>query len=98
MSAFFPTSNDPYLSDIPILAAAFIVQATNASSIVKCKLTQAKCITIGYRKYNIFNYISVHTIDIQYAFGLKSLPNAMAIPKYIIIIFRYILYHYRSFF
>ena len=49
-SACFPTSIEPYLSDSPREAAAFIVDAISASGIVMYICTQARCITIGCRR------------------------------------------------
>ena len=46
-SAFFPTSMDPHTLDRPREAAALIVAATSDSSIVRRRLTQARCITSG---------------------------------------------------
>ncbi len=50
MSALFPSSSDPHWSDRPSDAAALMVPATSDSSIVKPMLTQARCITNGYRR------------------------------------------------
>lgn len=48
-SPLFPYSMEPCLSDIPREAAALIVAAARASGMVMWRLTQARCITIGWR-------------------------------------------------
>ena len=48
MSATFPGSRDPWVCDRPKDAAALIVAATRDSSIVMCRLTQARCIVKGW--------------------------------------------------
>ena len=48
MFPYLPTSSDPCRPALPSAAAALSVAATRASSIVRPRRTQAKCITIGY--------------------------------------------------
>ena len=73
MSATFPGSSDPWVCDLPRDAAALMVAAARASSIVMPRLTQARCIVKGCSEINQKACMSTHLWPSeQHFYGTKS--------------------------